>query len=208
MPLFIYDDSDHSVATQLSALCAGAPISITPTTAVNEFLVAYPAIHAPDKKANPPISHTMVFALANSSCRIEITPITWDKGLVSFGSGTALTEEKDAAIVIYDPYPNPRIVSIYYYAAVDENAPTFTVQVRQNLGTGLNLRTERLSPLLMLVHLIAHAYLLISGKHDPAAPEDLALNLENIYRTQHFLSTRVDSHIERVPVYDLGGCGF
>jgi hypothetical protein len=206
MPLFIYDDG--AVAEQLSAICSGAPISITQTSvARKEFRVTYPAIHSTDKKPNPPIGHTMVYALANCSCRVEIWPIWWDKGLVSYGSGTGLIEEGESAITIFDPFPKPAIISIYYYADVGGDTPTFTVKVRQNLGTGLNLRTECLSPLLMLVHLIAHAYVLITGKHDPSAPEDLALNLENIYRTQHFLSTRVDSHIVRVPVYDLGGCG-
>jgi hypothetical protein len=208
MPLFVYNDGASSIETQLSAICAGAPISIASTGKPNQSLVTYPASHNPDLEDNPVIGHMLVYALANSSCLIEIWPITWDEGLPSSGSGTRFTEEKDAALVSFDRYPSTTIAEISYYAAIGEEGPFFMVNVQQTLGTGLHpVRSEQEPSLLMLLHLMAHVYLLVTGKYDPATHEEQALNIENIHRMQHFLSTRVDSHIERAAVYDLGGCG-
>lgn len=204
MPLFIYKEGTNSIATHLSTICAGAPITMKPTGSPNELLVEYPTAHSPDLLTNPPIGHTLVYALANSSCHVEIWPLLGNVGLPS-RPGESLAEEADAALVLFDHYPNVALMSIYYYAdRDDDDAPSFTVTVQHG---NLNQMTERESPLLMLVHLLAHAYLLVSGQFNSATSEAQALELENRYRTEHSLPSRVDSHLQRMPVYDLGGCG-
>lgn len=210
MSLFIYNDGVNSIATQLLAICEDSPINITATGHVSESVVSFPTNYERgDSETNWSISKQMVLALVKSISRIEIWPIELDTGLPTSESGTRLTEEKEAALVLFDQYPNPLFISIYYYATPDFDAPIFLVNVSSSGSLAITKEYE--APRLMLVHLLAHAYSLIDGTYDPSNPEYRPLELENYYRAAHSLKRRVDSHIERgaagPAVYNLGGCG-
>jgi hypothetical protein len=210
MPLIIHDDVVGSIAGQLLSICVTPALQFTPTGTAGAQRVTYPTTSDPNGLPDPPPGDKLVFALANSAAQVEIRAITLAGGLPTINSGTLLAEEEGAALTVYDRYPDPTAIGLYYYAKLDENGdPDFKVKIHPpSQGTGLDedvWQTE--SPFLMLVHLMAHGYTLVSGTFDTANPEDLALDIENVFRARRLMGTRVDSHIQSAVTYDLGGCG-
>lgn len=207
MPLLFSGDKNYSVSSHLLAISAGAPINITPTDNANEWQLTFAPDYSPEQDLNPPIGRKIVFALANSRSNTMIRPLPEDEGLPTSGPPIKINESSDAALVAFDQHPNPQSILVAYYA----DSSDFTVEVFY--GTDLDwIKWEDETPMLMLMHVLSHAYLLVSGQYDPATSEREAIKLENIFRSERSLNPRRPTgeikKAAREVIYDLGGCEF